>query len=154
MKIALDFFDRKDGRGLRLWLEKPAIYWMQHIDTKERIIIWAAFDFPDLSGFRITTHSSEWKDGISLLRRTSFQSGAPWCTEPLLGSLPRPTTLCSMPVTSRRGNTTPHTYRWLPTQVSQTFTRFLFHINVATGMVLIQHFSLFLKADGCFHFFS
>lgn len=41
-------FDRKDDRGLRFWLEKPAIDWMQHIDLKERIIIWVAFDFPDL----------------------------------------------------------------------------------------------------------
>lgn len=49
MKSALNFsFDRKDDRGLRFWLEKPAIDWMQHIDLKERIIIWAAFDFPDL----------------------------------------------------------------------------------------------------------
>lgn len=39
---------RKDDRGLRFWLEKPAIDWMQHIDTRERIIIWVAFDFPDL----------------------------------------------------------------------------------------------------------
>lgn len=49
MKIALiSRFDRKDDRGLRFWLEKPAIDWMQHIDLKERIIIWVAFDFPDL----------------------------------------------------------------------------------------------------------
>lgn len=81
--------------------------------------IW--FSWPALSGFRITKHSSEWKDGISLLRRTSFLSGAPWCTEPPLGSLPRATALCSMPATSRRENTTPHTYQWLPTQVSQTY---------------------------------
>lgn len=40
--------DRKDDWGLRFWLEKPAIDWMQHIDTRERIIIWVAFDFPDL----------------------------------------------------------------------------------------------------------
>lgn len=80
--------------------------------------IW--FSWPAQSGFRITQHSSEWKDGISLLRRTSYQSGAPWCTEPPLGSLPRATALYSMPVTSRRGNTTPRTYQWLPTQVSKT----------------------------------
>lgn len=50
MKIALISvsFDRKDDRGLRFWLGKPAIDWMQHIDLKERIIIWVAFDFPDL----------------------------------------------------------------------------------------------------------
>ena len=41
-------FDRKDDRGLRFWLDKPAVDWMQHIDLKERIIIWVAFDFPDL----------------------------------------------------------------------------------------------------------
>lgn len=82
--------------------------------------IW--FSWPALSGIRITRHSSEWKDGISLLRRTSYQSGAPWCTEPPLGSLPRATALYSMPVPSRRGNTTPRTYQWLLTQVSQTST--------------------------------
>lgn len=41
-------FGRKDDRGLRFWLGKPTIDWMQHIDLKERIIIWVAFDFPDL----------------------------------------------------------------------------------------------------------
>lgn len=81
--------------------------------------IW--FSWPTLSGFRITQHSSEWKDEISLLRRTSYQSGAPWCTEPPLGSLPRATALYSMPVTSRRENITPRTYQWLPTQVSRTY---------------------------------
>lgn len=92
---------------------------MQHIDLEERIIIWLAFDFffPDLSGFGITF--SAWKDGISRLRRISCRSAAPWCTEPPLGSLPRATAPCSMPVTSRRGNITPRTYQWLPTQVSQ-----------------------------------
>lgn len=91
---------------------------MQHIDLEERINIWVAFDFPDFSGFGIIL--SAWKDGISLLRRISCRSAAPWCTEPPLGSLPRATAPCSMPVTSRRGNITPRTYQWLPTQVSQS----------------------------------
>lgn len=34
MTAALNFsFDRKDDPELRFWLEKPAIDWMQHIDT-------------------------------------------------------------------------------------------------------------------------
>lgn len=116
-------FGRKDDRGLRLWLgKKPAIDWMQHTDLKEGIIIWVAFDFPDIPypDFGLLQHSPEWRDGISRLRRTSCRSGAPWCTEPPRGSLPRATALSSTPVTSRRGNITPRTYRWLPTQVSQT----------------------------------
>lgn len=111
--------------------------------------IW--FSWPTLSGFRITQHSSEWKDGISLLRRTSYQSGAPWCTEPPLGSLPRATALYSMPVTSRRENITPRTYQWLPTQVSQTYpTLVLSHKNVADEMLFIPTAatSIHLKA-GC-----
>lgn len=107
--------------------------------------IW--FSWPALSGFRITKHSSEWKDGISLLRRTSYQSGAPWCTEPLLGSLPRATALYSMPVTSRRGNTTPRTYQWLPTQVSETSTGVWSHRNAATEILL---FCIYLNDDCCF----
>lgn len=102
--------------------------------------IW--FSWPALSGFRITKHSSEWKDGISLLRRTSFLSGAPWCTEPPLGSLPRATALCSMPATSRRGNTTPHTYQWLPTQVSQTY-------NVCVSPTQQYCFSFFFFSSFC-----
>lgn len=94
--------------------------------------IW--FSWPAQSGFRITQHSSEWKDGISLLRRTSYQSGAPWCTEPPLGSLPRATALCSTPVTSRRGNTTLRTYQWLPTQVSETICWVFCH----TSMYLLK----------------
>lgn len=122
--VFFPLFCRKDDRGQRFWLEKPAIDWMHHIDLKRRIIIWAAFDFPELSypDFGLLSILREWKDGISLLRRTSSQSGAPWCTEPPLGSLPRATALCSTPATSRRGNTTPRTYQWLPTQVSQTST--------------------------------
>lgn len=112
---------------------------MQHIDLKERIIIWVAFDFPDLPypDFGLLNILREWKDGTSLLRRTSYQSGAPWCTEPPLGSLPRATALYSMPVTSRRENITPHTYQWLPTQVSQTSAWVLSHKNVAAEMLLV-----------------
>lgn len=91
--------------------------------------------FPDLSGFRITF--SGWKDGILLLRRISCRSAAPWCTEPPLGSLPRATALCSMPVTSRRGNITPRTYQWLPTQVSQSSTMWcLSQKNAASEMFI------------------
>lgn len=122
---------RKDDRRLRFWLtQKPAaaLAWEQHIDlSKKGIIIWVAFDFSDLPypELGLFQHSSEWKDGISPLRRTSCQSGAPWCTEPPLGSLPRAIALCSMPVTSRRGNTIPLTYRWLLTQVSASSTALL-----------------------------
>lgn len=91
--------------------------------------------FPDLSGFGITF--SAWKDGISLLRRISCRSAAPWCTEPPLGSLPRATAPCSMPVTSRRGNITPRTYQWLPTQVSQSSAMWCLSQRNAAGEMLI-----------------
>lgn len=55
-------FDRKDDPELRFWLEKPAIDWMQHIDTdrgKDYFMGCMWFFYlpplpPTLSGFRIT----------------------------------------------------------------------------------------------------
>lgn len=72
-------FDRKDERGLRFWLEKPAIDWMQHIDTKERIIWWVAFDFPDLPypDFGLFHIPRNGRTGFRCSGPPSFRAGRP-----------------------------------------------------------------------------
>ncbi|MEQ2214801.1 hypothetical protein XENOCAPTIV_020488, partial [Xenoophorus captivus] len=113
---------------------------MQHIDSEGKGLFYGfASDFHDLPrpDFGLLNIPAEWKDGILLLRRTSFRSGAPWCTEPPLGSLPRATAPCSTRVTSHQGSTTRHTYRWLPTQVSRKSTKVLTCFSAPNGGVSV-----------------
>ena len=66
-----------------------------------------------------------WKAEISLLRTTSWRSGARWCTAPRLGWRRAATAPCSTPLTSSPGNTTHPTSPWLRTQVSSPCSSFL-----------------------------
>lgn len=59
-----------------------------------------------------------WKAEISLLRTTSWRSGARWFTAPRLGWRQAATAPCSTPLTSSLGNTTHPTSPWVRTQVS------------------------------------
>lgn len=73
---------------------------------------------PDFtSGFGIYRFSPGWKAEISLLRTTSWRSGARWFTAPRLGWRRAATAPCSTPLTSSLGNTTRPTSPWGRTQV-------------------------------------
>lgn len=77
-------------------------------------------------GFGIYRFSPGWKAEISLLRTTSWRSGARWFTAPRLGWRQAATAPYSTPLTSSRGNTTHPTSPWVRTQVS--FESSSFHV--------------------------